>query len=127
MEWLERLKRKLIQEQTVQVRSWDGNGLHAVEGDLTTNVTWDEVRRVYAYKKDCFTVDQVRLIFMSEQDGIEFTEDDSGFLELCALLNDKLGVPDGWHGRLITAPAFQTTFTIVYPVGAIPVSIHPNA
>jgi hypothetical protein len=124
MEWLERQKRKLIGGKTVQTRSWDENGLHAFEGELSTHIVWSEVRRVYAYKKDCLTVDQFRLIFMSDQDGIEFTEDDSGFVHLCTLLNEKLGISDGWQTRLVTAPAFETTFTSVYPVNAT--SLHPD-
>jgi hypothetical protein len=120
MEWLESVKRKLASRQTAQIRSWDENGLHAVEGELSTNIVWSEVRRVYAYKKDCLTVDQIRLIVLTDQDGIEFTEDDRAFADLCALLNKRLGISDDWHLRLVTAPAFETTFTPVYPVGPEP-------
>jgi hypothetical protein len=116
MEWLERLKDKLIDRQSVQTRSWDQNGLHTVEGELSTHIAWSEVRRVYAYKKDCLTVDQLRLIFLTDEDGIEVTEDDPAFAELRALLNEKLGVSDDWYLRLVTAPAYETTFTPVYPV-----------
>jgi hypothetical protein len=115
MEWLERLKRRVTHKRAVQTRSWDENGLHAVEGDLSTHIAWSEICRVHAYKKDCFAVDQIRLIFLSDQHGIEFTEDDFAFSDLCAVVNEKLGIADDWHLRLVTAPAFQTTFTNVYP------------
>ena len=115
MKWLERLKRTFTSKKTLQSRSWDENGLHALEGDLSIHIAWGDVRRVYAYKKDCFSVDQLRLIFMSDQDVVEFTEDDSGFPHLCALLNERLSVSAEWQIRLLASPAFETTFTAVYP------------
>lgn len=115
MEWLEWLKRRLGDRKTVQTRSWDEKGLHAVEGEESTSIGWSDVRRVYAYKKDCFAVDQIRLIIMGDQDAIEFTEDDQGFASLCDVLNKRLGVSDDWHTRLVTSPAFEMTFIAVYP------------
>jgi hypothetical protein len=115
MEWLERIKSGLGDRKTVQTRAWDENGVHAVEGEESIAIGWSDVRRVYAYKKDCLTVDQLRLMIMGDQDAIEFTEDDYGFDHLCALLSERLGVSDGWHTRLVTSLAFETTLTSVYP------------
>jgi hypothetical protein len=115
MEWLERLKRKLADKRWVQNRSWDEDGLHAVEGELSTHIAWSEVRRVDTYKKDCFTVDQIRLIFFSDHNAIEFTEDDPAFTELCDAVSRKLGVPDDWRLRLVLSPAFEATPTTLYP------------
>jgi hypothetical protein len=88
MEWLERLKRKLADKRSVQNRSWDEDGLHAVEGELS---------------------------FFSDHNAIEFTEDDPAFTELCDAVSRKLGVPDDWHLRLVLSPAFEATPTTLYP------------
>ena len=73
------------------------------------------MRRIYAYKKDCLTVDQLRLVIMGDQDAIEFTEDNQGFPSLCDVLNERLGISDDCHTRLATSPAFKTALISVYP------------
>ena len=100
----------------VQSRRWDQDGLHAVEGEIRIDIAWSDVRQVYAYKKDCITFDDIRLVFLSDQHGIEFSEDDPTFSDLCNVLKEKLGISDDWHSDLITAPAFETTFTTLYPL-----------
>jgi hypothetical protein len=73
------------------------------------------VRRVHTYKKDCFTVDQIRLIFFSDHNAIESAEDDPTFTELCDDVSRKLGVTDDWHLRLVLSLAFEATPTALYP------------
>jgi len=115
MAWLDQFHRWFANRRMVQSRRWDQDGLHAVEGELRTDIAWSDVRRVYAYKKDCITFDEIRLVFLSDQHGIEFTEDDPAFSDLCNVLSEKLGISQDWHSRLITSPAFETTFTTLYP------------
>jgi hypothetical protein len=46
----------------------------------TVQLSWSEVKNVFAYERDCFAVDQIRLL-IEGTDGIrriEVTEDDVG-------------------------------------------------
>ena len=115
MDWLERLRVRLPERRQVQTRDWDEDGLNAVEGETRSQIAWTEIRQIYAYKKDCLAFDQLRVIFLSDRYEIEFTEDDRDFAGLCAALSDKFKLPCDWHHRLMLAPAFETTFTALYP------------
>jgi hypothetical protein len=55
------------------------------------------------------------LIFLSDDLGIEFTEDDAGFSELRSMMSEKLGIREDWLLRLIQAPAFETALMTIYP------------
>jgi hypothetical protein len=115
MAWLDQVKRRLASKRIVQRRHWDHRGLQADEGDSRTYISWSDVRRVHAYKRDCLAVDQIRLIFLSDDLGIEFTEDDAGFSELRSMMSEKLGIREDWLLRLIQAPAFETALMTIYP------------
>jgi hypothetical protein len=81
-------------------------------------LTWDQVGAVYAYKRDCWAVDQIRLVLGDGDHRIwmEVTEDDVGFDELIAELARRLpGCPtvSEWWEK-VAFPAFETQWTEVY-------------
>ncbi len=73
---------------------------------------------MYAYKRDCFAVDQIRLVLGDDrrQSWMEVTEDDAGFKvlieELARRLPDSRGAHDWWDK--VASPAFQTNWTQLY-------------
>ena len=81
-------------------------------------LNWDEITSVYAYKRDCFTVDQIRLLIANDDMRlyVEVTEDDSCFHGLISNLPCYLpGCPsiDHWF-MSVALPPFETRWTTVY-------------
>jgi hypothetical protein len=114
MEWLEKLGRIIKPGPEVPPPTWNESGIFASTGTETVLIGWQEITAIYAYKKDCLTVDQIRIIFASEQWNIEFTEDDKDFDALRMYIDRHLRVLPDWHQLLVLSPAFATTWTVVY-------------
>jgi len=82
------------------------------------HLSWDQVTAVYAFKRDCFSVDQIRLIVSNEslRVWIEMTEDEIGYEEMISQLPRHLmGFPsaDDWW-RPVALPPFKTNWTPLY-------------
>lgn len=117
MSWIDRINRinrRFAKRRVTCVSHWDQVGLHTANGDRHIDIPWERVRQVHAYKKDCFTVDQIRLIFSATEHLIEFTEDGPAFSELCTTMEQKLQISPEWRLHLYLAPAFEPTLTCVY-------------
>jgi hypothetical protein len=95
--------------------TWDETGVFHSTGQETVFIGWQEVEAIYAYKKDCFSVDQIRIILVSDKWRIEFTEDDKDFCGLRMCISSHLKVRPDWHELLARSPAFETTWTVLYP------------
>ena len=79
---------------------------------------WDRVTRVFAYKRDCFAIDQICLAIGSDdlEQWIEIAEDDGGFEEILEQLPIRLAgfpVRDEWWQR-VALPPFRTQRTELY-------------
>ena len=83
-----------------------------------TLIAWQEVTKAFAYKKDRFAVDQIRLV-IEGADGnhrIEVTEEDEGYACLIEQMPIKIpGFPVGgeWWEKVALAP-FETKWTQIY-------------
>jgi hypothetical protein len=81
-------------------------------------LTWEQITAVYAYKRDCVTVDQIRLVLGddNQQRWMEVSEDDVGFKVLIVEMARRLpgfpGVYDWWDK--VVDPAFETNWTQLY-------------
>jgi hypothetical protein len=95
--------------------SWDETGVSALLDTTLVTIPWSEVTAIYAYKKDCLTVDQIRMIIASKDLNIEFIEGDTDFDGLKKFIAIRLTVRRNWYEMLILSPAFETTWTVVYP------------
>ena len=115
MEWLEKLGRLIKPRPKVPPPTWDEIGVFGSTGQETVFVGWQEVEAIYAYKKDCLSVDQIRIILVSGKWQIEFTEDDKDFRGLWMCISSQLKVLPGWHELLVRSQAFETTWTLLYP------------
>lgn len=114
MDWYRRLRDRFAKRREHQTRYWDKGGLYAAEGEARLHIGWSDVRQVHSYKKDCLTFDQVRLLVLSDQTGIEFSEDDPYFTGLCTFISEKLGIPGDWYTDLIATAPFDTAFITLY-------------
>ena len=81
-------------------------------------LAWEQITSVYAYKRDCVTMDQIRLIIGNDELKlwIEASEDDVGFGEVVSQLpHHLLGCPsiDNWL-QTVALPPFETQWTTLY-------------
>ena len=84
----------------------------------STQLEWQQITDVYAYKKDCFSMDQIRILLGDEvqRKWIEVTEHDEGYRELIAELPHHLpgclSEEEWW--RDVAMPPFETQWTQLY-------------
>ena len=111
---LERLKSRA---PAVSV-GFDGSGVMLVTATSTAHLPWQDVTGVFAYKKDCFSTDQIRVILSDETKQMfwEITEDDVGYRELIQALPQYLPecktLTDWWPR--VAFPAFEPQWTQLY-------------
>lgn len=87
-------------------------------GELTQHLAWDRVTGVFAYKRDCLTVDQICLVIGSHdlEQWIEVTEDDEGYECLIEQLPKRVAgfpAPEEWW-RKVALPPFETQWAQLY-------------
>jgi hypothetical protein len=83
----------------------------------TERMSWREIRFAYAYKQDCYAVDQIRLELLDDQgQGLMITEEMRGWHGLVQLLPEKLpGCQrfENWFS-VVAFPAFEQKMTLLY-------------
>jgi len=80
------------------------------------SVPWKDIDTVIAYKRDCWSHDQLRLDFATGENVITIVEDDEGFQELLTVLPRYLsGFPalESWCDDVIQPP-LKPNATILY-------------
>jgi hypothetical protein len=81
-------------------------------------IAWDQITEVFAYKRDCLTTDQIRLVFGSQISGkwLEVTEDEPGFNELITNLPNHLPGCQAYEDWFmsVAVPAFETKWTQIF-------------
>ena len=98
--------------------SFDNVGLTLIHPKAMVQLNWQQIGAVYAYKRDCWTVDQICVALVDEtrQISIDVGEDDKGYPELIAHLPDHLpgclAVVEWWFG--VAFPPFETQLTRLY-------------
>ena len=85
-------------------------------------LAWEQITDVFAFKRDCFTVDQISIVVGNSdlKEWVEVTEDDDGYGELILQLPLYLsGCPtlDSWFQR-VALPPFETQWTHIYQKAA---------
>ena len=90
----------------------------SVDNTEIIQFAWSQVKNVFAYKRDCLAVDQIRLLIevSNINGGVEVREDDEGYKQLIEQLPKRLdGFPtqDEWWQR-VAHPAFETRWTLLY-------------
>jgi hypothetical protein len=118
MSWLSRLGTKLRRRgDPVPLRAeHNAHGITQATDSSIVHIAWEDITDIIAYKKDCFTVDQIRLEISSKEQNIVCTEDDQDLTELTSAI--AIYLPDikpDWYSVVASAPAFEATFTRVYP------------
>jgi hypothetical protein len=77
-------------------------------------VAWDELRAVFAYKRDLYTTDELCLdVFCPEDSLLTITEETAGWHTFVEQLEAQLPLLPGWFGE-VAAPAFETKLTLLY-------------
>jgi hypothetical protein len=88
------------------------------DGDVQARLSWEEIAAVHAYKRDCFSVDQIRVALSDRSDRvrIDISEDDGGYQVLVEELPRRLAGClrlDEWYQR-VALPPFETQMTELY-------------
>lgn len=83
----------------------------------STDILWTDVTSILAYKRDCFTVDQIRMyINLNDNTATELTEDMQGWEGLLKKLPEYLPgckQADEWWAA-VAFPAFDANVTTLY-------------
>ena len=86
--------------------------------DETITFTWREVTEVGVFKRDCYTVDQIHMIFeLNRTETVEVTENMDGWSQLVTAVPVHLSgalAQEEWWDKVVS-PAFELCFTIIYP------------
>ena len=85
-------------------------------GGEVIQVAWDQVARVFAYKRDLFSVDQICFVIECAEFGIEVREGDAGYENLIAqMLSNIPGFParNQWWEE-VALPPFAQNWTKIY-------------
>ena len=113
--WL-RLKTKRIPELPGKITG-NAMGVEFIsEAGKVTSILWSDVEKIYAYKKDCFASDQIRIEIYSvnPEADILITEDTLGFAEFQKELSRRFpSISADWFGKIIQPP-FATNLTLFY-------------
>ena len=97
---------------------FDDSGITQITSSSQTHFVWRQVTAVYAYKRDCFGTDQIRVVLGDEtlKNWIDVAEDDEGYQELIAALPVHLpgclAAEEWW--RCVAVPAFDAQWMQLY-------------
>lgn len=81
----------------------------------TTEVEWQSVNKIVAYKVDLFAVDLICLGFTTT-DGrySEVHEEMADYDKFCEQLESRFALREGWWSE-VAFPAFETNLTVIWP------------
>src|SRR6266478_5230561 len=100
MSWLSRLGTRLQRRSDpVPMRAeHDAYGITQATDSSVVHIAWQDITDIIAYKKDCFTVDQIRLEIRSKEQSIACTEDDQDLTELTSAIATYLpDITPDWY------------------------------
>src|SRR5271168_2505104 len=118
MGWLSRLGTRLQRRSDpVSFRTKCGeHGITQVTDSSSVDIAWQDITDIIAYNKDCFTIDQIRLDIKGKEQNVVCTEEDQDLTEITSGIATYLpDVKPDWYPIVASSPAFQPTFTRVYP------------
>jgi hypothetical protein len=96
------------------------HGITQVTDGSSVHIAWPDVTDVIAYKKDCYTIDQIRLEIISKEQNIMCTEEDQDPAELTSAIATYLhDFKSDSYSVGASSPAFEPTFTRLYPTGKL--------
>jgi hypothetical protein len=86
------------------------------EGASWAPVTWSAICRVYAYKVDLLTTDEIRLVIDyddAKPKHIEVSEEQPGFEQFRNFIEQYFAFREGWW-ETVMKPAFSNNETVLY-------------
>ena len=92
--------------------------VHRGDSKETVRLIWGQVRNVFAYKRDCFAIDEIRLLIEGpeKEHWIEVTENDDGYEHLLQQMPIRIpGFPgQGEWWQRVALPPSKTQWTQIY-------------
>lgn len=94
------------------------DGLQVVRGGkVLASVRWSDVKRIIAYKYDCFSTDEICVGLLTSPDAeswLEISEQWPGFREAVARMEARFpSIPEDWLAQVMV-PAFERKETVLW-------------
>lgn len=102
--------------QINQVQLCDDGFVWQYEDGTSGKVIWADIERIFTFKTDCFTYDEIWLAFEIENydELLSVSEEAAGFGELMSAMNRNFPEIDAeWYGRVMQ-PAFEENLTLLF-------------
>lgn len=80
------------------------------------SIPWAEIRKVVAFKRDCYTVDSIRMLLVTEAGVAEIGEEMAGWDAWTSALPERLAGAkrfEEWFFE-VAFPAFEENATLLY-------------
>ena len=97
------------------ILDWDDHGF-ALGGDMRRRIPWAEVEHVYAFKRDVYIVDSLRIALQAAGRTIEVSEEWEQWEDFVQAIPRHLPgclSIEQWF-FVVAFPAFETNFTEIY-------------
>ena len=120
--WQIRKRSRALMRSREIISTSDGLELHAL-GKLNWSLRWEDVTGVVAYKRDCYSVDQVCVGFRILDDNEHYFVIDEDQLGYRSILNDLDDRTDGaWSNKFneVILPPFKTCWTEIWVATGTP-------
>lgn len=89
------------------------DGFIMSRGGHATEISWDEVTRIFTFKRDLMTVDLMCLAFETSSGAVEIDEDMAGYREVEADMERRLAIKPDWKLRVMF-PAFAPNLEAIF-------------
>lgn len=114
---LHKIKRRMSRDYPLREVRFDGDGLRVFEEGVSRgSIRWTDVIEVFAYKLDCFTVDEICIGFRIDEAGTHYwvSEEFVGYKQLVEELNSRFpGIRTDWFSD-VAFPAFVENRTSLW-------------
>ena len=114
---LTRLREAFSLPRETREVAWDDAGFEVREhGRVLVRVQWQDIREIFAYKEDRFTVDDICLGFRAREDDIFYmvSEDFVGYRPFLTHLEQRFsGIRTDWFSE-VAFPAFEPNRTTLW-------------
>lgn len=111
MSWWQRYLR--WRHRNVSTLTLTANGFALNRAGHATEVSWDEVTRIFTFKRDLMTVDLMCLAFETSSAAVEIDEDMAGYGEVEAEMEQRLSIEPDWKLRVMF-PAFAPNMEAIF-------------
>jgi hypothetical protein len=116
MKFLDEMRERMAGQSLKRRVSFSADGFDiAAHRQPSASVSWTDVREIFGFKRDLFSVDEICLGFSINESGDYFWvgEEDDGFDEIRREVERRFRLDADWVGKIMK-PAFVENRTILW-------------